>query len=646
MRLIVSTWVVGFLLASNPAIQVEAADDLRSLTREYRSGVKKVGGAPKDRAAKVKKFVAPVLEKIAAVDSDASLQFLVGELKKALPEIAAACAAPALKSSNSKAPALVLSDFSRRPPVVQTGILKAVAASERDFSSASKQLLATLRARLRPEVLAETPKAVGKLDSVSAAKALIGAIKAPRRGSTAGNPFADSVVEALKKTKSDDVKAWLGGKALSTASRDPAKAAAVLKLIAALGLEDARSSVVSMISNKNPAVAAAAVAALSKIGIGRSVSKIKKALQRSRGVDFQIEALDALAASGSDEALEIVFEFASSKDPESRAIAMGSLASVASTNERALKALGAGLRDEDSSVQAVALRSLARIKHKAMISPLIEALNEESPHSVRVKALELLVARTGQNMGLVRADWKKWWEIAEPKFKFKKEKKGGKEATAVKAYGLEYFGIEVSSKRLTFIVDISSSMNQEVAVKRRPKEKKKPKKKPSGRTAVDEDDEDDGKGREKLGTKAKKIDILRVELQRVIKKLPADTQINIVTFDARPRAWQKKLQPMRGSGRAKAVKFAKDLRTGRGTNVYDSLEDALKDKRVDTIYLMTDGQPSAGKITAPDAIRKAIRKQNRIRAVTIHCIAFGEQSKFLEELAKDNGGKYRYVDEY
>ena len=68
MRLIVSTLVVGFLLASNPAIQVEAADDLRSLTREYRSSVKKVGGAPKDRAAKVKKFVTPVLDKIASQD--------------------------------------------------------------------------------------------------------------------------------------------------------------------------------------------------------------------------------------------------------------------------------------------------------------------------------------------------------------------------------------------------------------------------------------------------------------------------------------------------------------------------------------------------------------------------------------------------
>ena len=83
-----------------------------------------------------------------------------------------------------------------------------------------------------------------------------------------------------------------------------------------------------------------------------------------------------------------------------------------------------------------------------------------------------------------------------------------------------------------------------------------------------------------------------------------------------------------------------------GTNVFDTLEAALKDRRIDTIYLLTDGVPTRGRITEPGAILEEIGIQNRLRGVTIHCIAFGEESKFLEDLAKQNGGQYRFVDRW
>ena len=68
-------------------------------------------------------------------------------------------------------------------------------------------------------------------------------------------------------------------------------------------------------------------------------------------------------------------------------------------------------------------------------------------------------------MGLVHEDWKKWWDGAEAKFEFPKE--GDKAITNVKAQrkiDLSYFGIEVSSKKLCFLVDCSSSMLEMVAV--------------------------------------------------------------------------------------------------------------------------------------------------------------------------------------
>jgi hypothetical protein len=157
----------------------------------------------------------------------------------------------------------------------------------------------------------------------------------------------------------------------------------------------------------------------------------------------------------------------------------------------------------------------------------------------------------------------------------------------------------------------------------------------------------DGAGQLKTkGGKARKIDILKRELVNVIKKLAADAQINIVTFHSTYDAWQKELQPLAGNGRAKAIQFVEGLKNGVGTNVFDTLEFALKDRRVNTIYLLTDGLPTRGRLTEPKAILQEIGAQNRLRGVTIHCIAFGEESPLLKDLAAQNGGEYRFVDRY
>ena len=65
----------------------------------------------------------------------------------------------------------------------------------------------------------------------------------------------------------------------------------------------------------------------------------------------------------------------------------------------------------------------------------------------------------------------------------------------------------------------------------------------------------------------------------------------------------------------------------------------------DTIYLLSDGEPSAGRIRDLEGISREIKAQNRVRGVTIHCIAFGEDSELLKRLAKENGGEFRFVDQ-
>ena len=56
-------------------------------------------------------------------------------------------------------------------------------------------------------------------------------------------------------------------------------------------------------------------------------------------------------------------------------------------------------------------------------------------------------------------------------------------------------------------------------------------------------------------------------------------------------------------------------------------------------------EPSAGRIQDIEGISREIKAQNRVRGVTIHCIAFGEDSELLKRLAKENGGEFRFVDQ-
>lgn len=372
------------------------------------------------------------------------------------------------------------------------------------------------------------------------------------------------------------------------------------------------------------------------------------ALRRPRqkgDLKLRIQALDALADKGTDSALQVILRFAKSRDPEMRAVAMGSLARF-SNQAQAREALFAGLRDRDPTIRAVTLRALGGMRDKAMIPALIEVVGDErEQENMRVNALKLLVKLTNQNMGLVGEDWQKWWDVAEPRFEFPKEDEAGG-FTEVQVRDLSYFGIEIASKRLAFLVDISSSMTRMVAVRSEAERREETGEVTDGKTGVAGDSEKKEGEKKEGDTKARKIDVLKRELVRVLEKLPVDCGINIITFHGTFAPWQKQLVPIAGAGRARAIQFVRNLQTGRGTNVFDTLEFALKDKRTDTLYLLTDGQPTRGRLTKTAEILEEVRVLNRVRGVTIHCIAFGEESDFLEQLAKENGGQYRFVDRY
>jgi len=634
-----SLWAALFFILSSHHL---CAGELRELAQEYTAARTRIrGGKPDQRLEKARKELGPILMKIAELDSPEALAFLRNEFEKGPAEISVSSVAPILAISSDKALEVVLVSFQRRSVAVKREILQQLAKTKRDISVIEPVLGSILRGERQNEVKREIPAILARIDSLSAAKTLLSSLASGGRGRGGKEmeqaaDYQRRVVSALKGMKDPGVKEWLTGDAYRGAS--PATIEVLARLAAEKKWKEARPELEKLLESSNETAAVAALEAIEKIGSGPSADKILKGLKKGRrSLSFRIQALDALAAAGTDECLQVVMEAARDADPETRSIALGSLAHAPSSNTAVFP-----------SVRTAAIRGLYRMRVKPMVPALIEAMGQETQERLKIDILKLLITLTGKNMGLAIEDWRKWWEIARPKFEFVKGGAKGQRVTMGKAYDLNYFGIEVLSKRLDFVVDISGSMREQMDVYILTDEEKR--KQMSGLTqSVPSKEEIERRKKKGKKTKMQKIAVLRKELARVITALSADTMINIIPFDANYKPWQKKLQPLAGAGRGRALRFVAGLQNGSGTNVFDSLEFALKDRNVDTIFLLTDGKPTRGRITDTGAIIREVNLLNRVRGVTINCIGFGGDKnalKFLEDLARENGGEYRFVDSY
>ena len=83
--------------------------------------------------------------------------------------------------------------------------------------------------------------------------------------------------------------------------------------------------------------------------------------------------------------------------------------------------------------------------------------------------------------------------------------------------------------------------------------------------------------------------------------------------------------------------------TRGATNVFDALDKAFALEDVDTIYLLSDGQPAGGKIDDPLLLRQEIQAWNATRRIPIHTISLGGDVMLLRRLAEDSGGVFRLV---
>jgi len=93
------------------------------------------------------------------------------------------------------------------------------------------------------------------------------------------------------------------------------------------------------------------------------------------------------------------------------------------------------------------------------------------------------------------------------------------------------------------------------------------------------------------------------------------------------------------------------LGAGQKTNIHDALRAALfpgagrgaprGSGGPDTVYLLSDGHPSAGPIRRATELRDAVLRWNLGRAVRIHTVNVGDgDGRLLRPIAARSGGRY------
>ena len=312
--------------------------------------------------------------------------------------------------------------------------------------------------------------------------------------------------------------------------------------------------------------------------------------------------------------------------------------------------------DKDWRVKAMVVEALEGLRMKKSVTPLIDAMEQEKGR-ISDDCHHALVSLTGTTYSPNPDVWRRWWNRVEKNFTLPTladlEERRRKIAASMAEYKggkhryPPYHGINTKSRRMLFIIDVSGSMADKVILTTQNETRLKA-------------------FRERYGEYEHKIDLAREELITTVATLPRHVRFNIATFHTSVKPWKPKLVAASQGNKNAAIKFLSKLtrgavartstetfKTGK-TNTFDALNFAFglgksKNKRAsknhkvesDTVFLVSDGMPTAGRLTDPGELLRYFNVINRRTKIVFHTIAFGHaNSSLMQPIASASGGVY------
>ncbi|MBK8097294.1 MAG: HEAT repeat domain-containing protein [Planctomycetes bacterium] len=371
------------------------------------------------------------------------------------------------------------------------------------------------------------------------------------------------------------------------------------------------------LQQKELEVRRAAAAALAARGDKDSLTDLRLLLTKPKNPGDQRLALEAIGVidKGSRIWVTELQGYCSHADTDVRNTALELIGKE--RDKQHLPLLLAGLDHADWSTRLIAVEGLELLRHKDAVPALIERLPKDQGRLGR-RIGEALWQLTAQPFETDVEQWRAWWQAASKDFAIVTQKELDKAARdreqrrlrATTRSTAKFFGIKVESRRVIFVVDVSGSMMESMY----------------------------GHYVGKRG--AARIDVAREELSAAIASLEVGTLFNVFAFSTGVEKWQDKVQPLDEATRKAALTWVDRLGAMGATNLYDSIQAAFADPDVDSIFIMSDGEPTNGAVIDPHRIREDVAFWNKHRKIQIHTVAIGSNLEILEWIAKDSGGKH------
>nr|XP_025961129.1 inter-alpha-trypsin inhibitor heavy chain H4 isoform X2 [Dromaius novaehollandiae] len=150
----------------------------------------------------------------------------------------------------------------------------------------------------------------------------------------------------------------------------------------------------------------------------------------------------------------------------------------------------------------------------------------------------------------------------------------------------------------------------------------------------------------------RKIEQTRDALLKILQDLRAEDHFSFITFNSKVAEWRSSLLEATAENVARAAAFVQTLIASGGTDIQQALlaavdalrrAEALPERSVSMIILLTDGQPTSGE-TDVEVIQEDIQKAISGK-YALFCLGFGfdVSYKFLEKMALSNGGIARRI---
>jgi hypothetical protein len=390
----------------------------------------------------------------------------------------------------------------------------------------------------------------------------------------------------------------------------------ILRAVRKIDDDKLNKRIQKLLRDREADVRVAAAATLAERGDVTAVKELQKMIDKSKDPVVIAGGIDAMSEiRGTDEAWDAqLVEYASGAAEEVRNAAIMQIGKDGRTDHFDL--FGPALKHPLWSTRHAAMRGLVSMRDKRALPLLIAQVQHEKGRML-YDFVDGLFELTGKPYRISVNSWRAWWENEGADFEVisldelekaraKEEERRLKQITNVK-----FFGIRIISHRVIFIIDVSGSMNEPMRV------------------------------REAGGGADIRMEVAKRELSRCIEGLDSEALFNIITFSNGVESWlQGGITGADPKSREEAVSYISRLGAGGATNLYDSLRLAFDDPDADTIFILSDGEPTAGEELDISVIRNHVAAWNEHRKVVINTIGIGGSFEVLAWLAEDSGGTH------